>query len=122
MLNLPDETGQIMLAQAGHKLAQLQNRRLPSELSICHFVAEMKHPLWVDNAHSHPLLTHHKAVTDLGVAAYLGVPVIPPDRPDICAVLCLLDIHQRTWRAKDLALMKNAAARILDIAPERLVG
>ena len=82
--------------------------------SICWQVAQMGVPLIVEDAYSHPLLMNHPAVTELGIAAYLGLPV-PQGTDGALLVLCAAEKHRRYWSRTDIATLRDAAAQVREI-------
>jgi PAS domain S-box-containing protein len=73
---------------------------LELDASICQHVVRSDDVLSVDDARAHPLLRDNRAVTELGVVAYLGVPVHTPDGQPVGA-LCAIDAAPRVWTGED---------------------
>ena len=53
-------------------------------------------PLLVQDARGHPLVADNLAVPDLGVLAYLGMPLATADG-HVLGALCAIDTAPRTW-------------------------
>ena len=59
-------------------------RQTPLSHSFCLHVAETGRPLIVDDARDNPLVCDNPAISELGVVAYLGVPLTAPGgRPSV---------------------------------------
>lgn len=84
----------------------------PISHSFCAHVVAMDFPLVIADAPSHPLVMHNPAIAELGVIAYLGVPIHAPGGLSMGA-LCAIDHRQRYWQRSDLRVV-SALARLLD--------
>jgi GAF domain-containing protein len=111
MLSLPLDTHHQILAHSGGALPAEYSSRLPLSHSICRHVGEMRFPLVVDDAYNHPLLHDAPAVNELGVAAYLGVPV-ETDPSEPVHVLCAYHNRQWHWSEQALELVFDAARAV----------
>ncbi|PIE13774.1 MAG: hypothetical protein CSA70_03395 [Rhodobacterales bacterium] len=89
---------QYFLAFAGAPLPTPYAHDLSPDHSVCLHVAEMGVPLVIDNAYVHPLLHGHKAVSELGVGSYFGVPVKLGEQT---LVLCAFDDRKHIWDEDD---------------------
>ena len=91
-------------------------RQVPLSHSLCQHVVGTGAPLVIDDARTNPLVRDNGGVTDLGVGAYLGVPVRAPDG-QVLGSMCAIDLEARTWTAEDQsALATMAAAAQCEIA------
>ncbi len=86
-------------------------RETPLSHSFCQHVVRDDAALVVEDAAAHPRVRDNLAVRDLGVAAYLGVPVRTPDGEPLGA-LCVADVEPRTWSDQDLAVLDELAAAV----------
>src|SRR5436189_6219240 len=59
-----------------------------------------------------PLVQDSPAIAELGVIAYLGVPLITPAGHAL-GTLCAVDSQPRAWTAEDLAALSDLAALAL---------
>jgi GAF domain-containing protein len=84
-------------------------RQTPLSYSFCQHVVTSGEPLLVADARTHPLLLDNKAVLELGVVAYAGVPLISSDG-HVLGALCGLDTQPRVWSAEDVATLRDLAA------------
>jgi signal transduction histidine kinase len=77
--------------------------------SFCQHVVAAGAPLIVQDATRHPLVSENLAVADLGVVAYLGMPLTTPDG-HVLGALCAIDSEPRTWLPSDAAVLRDLAA------------
>lgn len=116
MVTLPEETLQRTILYSGPPQPRRFLESLPIRYSICRHVTGMDFELIAEDAYSHPLLKNHPAVLELGVAAYLGVPIKRADGSSGSGfVLCAIDSHQRRWSQDVIDLMHSAARRLFDL-------
>lgn len=71
-------------------------RETPLSHSFCQYVKSTAKPFVVPDALEHPLVKDTLAIPDLGVRAYLGVPILDPNGSAIGA-LCAIDETPRHW-------------------------
>lgn len=91
------------LAEPWSKMAET-----PLSHSFCKHVVAFDEPLIVRNAHNHPLVKDNPAIHELGIVAYLGIPIVDPDGDPIGA-LCAVDDHIRIWDDQTVRRMKLLA-------------
>ena len=93
-----------------------EGRSVPLSHSLCQHVVSQAAPLRIDDARAAPLVRDNGGVTDLGVGAYLGVPVRSP-AGDVLGSLCAIDLEARAWTDDDVAsLLATAAAAQAEVA------
>jgi len=78
-----------------------QWRETPLSHSFCQHVVASGEPLIVNDAPRHPLVCDNLAITELGVVAYLGVPLRDRDG-HVLGSFCVIDTTARTWTPGDL--------------------
>ncbi|QCO55444.1 GAF domain-containing protein [Pseudorhodobacter turbinis] len=100
--------GQEILANSGLTVPARFNGSIPLSHSICHHTVAMDFPLIIDNTITHPLLRDNLAFQDLGIVAYLGVPVHGHEGKAI-GVFCAVELKQRRWSARDIEIITQAA-------------
>jgi len=83
-------------------------RQTPLSHSFCQHVVRSNDALVVDNAPKHPLVKDNLAIPDLGVMAYLGVPVYVPGKLPVGA-LCVIEGEPRAWKDDEIATLKRLA-------------
>jgi signal transduction histidine kinase len=77
--------------------------------SFCQHVVVAGEPLLVQDAGHHPLLSGNLAVAELGVIAYLGMPLITADG-HVLGALCAIHNEPRVWTSGDAAALRDLAA------------
>ena len=84
-------------------------RRISLDYSICQYAVAAGGPLVVSDARDHPLLAAHPAVTELGVVAYAGVPLIT-STGQCLGTIAVLDWAPRDWGDDQVAVLRDLAA------------
>ncbi len=101
---------QYMLAHAGRALPQEFAGETTLDYSICQHSVAMNFPLVIDDALSHPLMHGNLAVSELGIAAYIGAPVHVQSGKAM-GTICALEFHQRRWTEEEVRFITDAARR-----------
>lgn len=83
-------------------------RQTPLSHSFCQLVKRDNRPLIVEDAPEDTRVCDNLAIPDLGVRAYLGVPINDPNGKPMGA-LCAIDGEPRRWSEQDLAIMTDLA-------------
>ena len=83
----------------------------PLTHSFCQYVVTTDRPLAVSDAREHPLLRDNRAVADLEVVAYLGVPIHAPDG-QVLGSFCAIDSEPHAWTERDLDVLHDIAGMI----------
>ncbi len=84
-------------------------RQTPLSHSFCKHVVTSEAMVVVEDAHSDPLAQDNLAVTDFGVAAYLGVPLMTPGGY-VLGSLCAIDSKPRQWTRENIADLTGLAS------------
>jgi GAF domain-containing protein len=95
-------------------------RETPLSHSFCRNIIDTGSPLEVVDARIHPKLRDNPLVRQLGVVAYLGVPLTTADGQRLGA-LCAVDHEPREWTAEDLLVLRRFAERAM-LELERTTG
>lgn len=91
-------------------------REMPLSHSFCQHTVTLGAPFIVADARQHPLVCQNQAISDVGVIAYLGVPLTTIDGHTLGS-LCVMDTQPRSWTACDVGLLEDlAAAAMTEIA------
>jgi hypothetical protein len=85
-----------------------EKRETPLTHSFCQWVVTSNEPLVVDDARKHAVLKSNRAIVDLNVAAYCGVPVASRGGQALGS-MCAIDSRPRTWTPEDLATLQDLA-------------
>ena len=91
----------------------------PLSHSFCQHVVSQNLPLVVADARQHPLVQSNQAINDLGVIAYLGIPVHTPDGKPIGA-LCAISGDSRAWSAADQQKLARVSASVNGLIRHRV--
>jgi two-component sensor histidine kinase len=84
-------------------------RQTPLSHSFCKHVVTSNAMVIVEDASSDPLAQGNLAVTDFGVAAYLGVPLMTPEGY-VLGSLCAIDSKPRQWTSANIADLTGLAS------------
>jgi two-component sensor histidine kinase len=87
-------------------------RETPLSHSFCQHVVTSGESLIVENAKEHPIVSTNCAIADMGVAAYLGVPLTTP-AGEVLGSLCVVDTTPRTWSDDDVRVMRDFAEIVM---------
>src|SRR3954469_3936805 len=79
LVSLLNADRQFFLSAQGLSEPWASLRETPLSHSICRWVVETERPLVVADARQDPRLCGHPAIKDLGVVAYLAMPLALPD-------------------------------------------
>lgn len=86
-------------------------RQTPLSHSFCKTVVIDQTPLVVTDAENDPRVQDNLAIPDLGVKAYLGVPLIVSGH--VIGSLCAIDTVPRTWSDDDLKTLSDVAEIVM---------
>ncbi len=112
LISLVDDRRQFFKSQYGLPETGASGRETPLTYSFCRYVAETGDALVVPNAALHPAGQDNRAVPDIGVAAYLGMPLTTSDCFTLGA-LCVMDITPRPWSVDDENALRDLAAAVV---------
>lgn len=84
-------------------------RETPLAHSLCRQAVATGEAFVIHDARGHADVRHTPAVVDLGLAAYLGIPLVTRQGHAVGA-FCAADRGPRTWSDSDLELMRDLAA------------
>jgi GAF domain-containing protein len=119
LVTLVEEDRQLFYGCCGVSEPWASARETPLSRSFCHHVVAAGKPLVVSDARQHPLLCDHPAVDDLGIVAYLGVPLCVKAGHRLGA-LCVIDSHPRDWLTADVAAVDDLAAWAVALIERRV--
>ncbi len=87
-------------------------RETPLSHSFCQYEVASGEPLIIADARVHPLVCDNRAIPDLGVVAYAGIPLITPDGYALGS-FCVIDTQPRTWAVDEIGILKDLAAAVM---------
>jgi signal transduction histidine kinase len=76
--------------------------------TFCHYAVRSREPLVIGDTAAHPVYREIPTVHSLGVAAYVGVPIVARDQ--VIGSFCAIDGRPREWTAQDLEVLTELAA------------
>ena len=87
-------------------------RETPLSHSFCQHVVAAREPVIVSDARKDERLLDNLAIRDLGVIAYLGVPLITREGHAV-GTLCVIDHEPRIWTRDEINLVKDVASAVI---------
>jgi GAF domain-containing protein len=114
LLTLIDTDRQYFVSSAGLPEPLRSQRQTPLDYSLCQHAVALGRPLICADARQDAALREVKAVTELGVVAYAGVPL--SSEGHLVGTLCVLDVGVRHWRPDQVEILQ----RLADIAADEL--
>lgn len=108
-----DRDRQFFKSQIGLLGHWAEDRQTPLSHSFCQYVKRDNKALIVENAPEDARVCDNLAIPDLGVRAYLGVPIHDPQEAPLGA-LCAIDSKPRTWDDSDIQFMTDLASCVTD--------
>ncbi|MEZ5899475.1 MAG: PAS domain-containing protein [Hyphomicrobiaceae bacterium] len=106
LISLVDEDRQFFKSCIGLPEPWASLRQTPLSHSFCQYVVRDDVTLRINDARNHELVRDNLAVRDLGVEAYLGVPIRAPGGYPVGS-LCVIDSKPRNWTAESEALLSD---------------
>ncbi len=121
LVSLVDDHRQFFKSAQGLPEPWASLRETPLTHSFCQHVVANAAPLVVNDALSHPLVRNNRAVTDLNVIAYLGIPLITA-HDNTLGSFCVIDTLRREWSVADQLMMTDLAASVMSEIELRAAG
>jgi signal transduction histidine kinase len=81
-------------------------RETPLTHSICQHVVALRQPLIIPDTRKHPVIRENLAIRDLGIIAYLGIPLISPENL-VLGSFCVADFQPRDWTEDDVSILQD---------------
>ncbi len=111
LVSLVDDRRQFFKSAHGLGGPVGEARQTPLTHSFCQHVVTSGAPLVVEDAKANPLVCDNLAIRDLGVRAYLGVPIRSPDG-FVFGSFCVIDTQPRAWLPRELELLGEFAGLV----------
>lgn len=108
-----DRDRQFFKSQIGLSGQWAEDRQTPLSHSFCQYVKRDNKALIIENAPEDSRVCDNLAIPDLGVRAYLGVPIHDPGGMALGA-LCAIDSKPRTWERLEIDFMVDLASCVND--------
>jgi len=111
LVSLVDDHRQFFKSQCGLTEEQNKDRGTPLSHSFCQHVVVRGEPLIVFDAHSDERVQGNLAIRDLGVTAYLGIPLMTADGQALGS-FCAIDTKPRQWTDEQVSIMSDLASAV----------
>jgi len=121
LLSLVDGSRQFFKSIHGAPPALAGVTETPLSYSICARVVASGRPLVVPDLAADPELASHPLVTQVGVRAYAGYPVVAAGG-QVLGSFCVCDTRPHAWGAAELAALADLAALAAEEAERRRAG
>jgi signal transduction histidine kinase len=121
LVSLVDRDRQFFKSSVGLPEPWASNRQTPLSHSFCKHVVSTSAPLSVSDARSHPLLQNNLAILELGVIAYLGIPLTTAQGYTLGS-FCVIDGKPREWTLREMEILRDLATLIIDKIELRLLA
>lgn len=108
LVSLVDDRRQFFKSSHGLGDPWASARGTPPSHSFCQHVVTSGRPLRIDNAPENPLVKDNLAVSEIGVIAYLGVPIVG-SAGDNLGSFCVIDTVPRTWSDEEEHMLLELA-------------
>ncbi len=118
LVSLVDEDRQFFKAQFGLEGPWAALGESPLDRSFCKFTLGSSEPLVIEDARVDPLVRDNLGIGELGIVAYLGMPLTSDDGQTIGS-LCAIDHRPRNWsdqQIEDLRELAHVAMREMGYA------
>jgi two-component sensor histidine kinase len=113
LVSLVDDKRQFFKSLHGLQGPASVARQTPLSHSFCQHVVIARSPLIVTDAENDPRVCDNLAIPDLGVKAYLGVPLTLPSG-HVIGSLCAIDTSPRPWSDTDLKSLSDVAEIVMN--------
>src|SRR4051794_29596287 len=112
LVSLVDEERQFFKSAVGLQEPWATQRETPLSHSFCQYVVASGEPLIVADAREHQPLRDNLAISEMGVVAYAGIPLITHDRQRLGA-FCVIDHQPRTWTETEIDILYDLSASVI---------
>ena len=109
LVSLVDDRGQHFPGLTGLLGWPGDQRGTPLSHSFCQHVVATDRPLLIEDAGTNALVRNNLAFGELGVVAYLGVP-LRTSEGETLGSLCAINSHQIQWTPEQVATLEDLAA------------
>ncbi len=121
LVSLVDDRRQFFKSQQGLPEPWASSRETPLSHSFCQHVVTRCDVLNVEDAREHPMLKDNLAIPELGVIAYLGIPLTDGQGMPLGS-FCAIDTVPRRWTRENEELMRDLAQATLSELELRRLG
>jgi formate hydrogenlyase transcriptional activator len=111
-VSLVDGERQFFKSAVGLAEPWASSRQTPLTHSFCKHAVASGEPFVVSDARENPLVRDNRAVSELGIVAYAGIPLTTPEGHTLGA-FCVVDAQPRVWKDEDVEVLRNLAASVM---------
>jgi diguanylate cyclase (GGDEF)-like protein/PAS domain S-box-containing protein len=111
LVSLVDDHRQFFKSAVGLPEPWASRRETPLSHSFCQYGVTTGEPLIVMDARQHPWLKENLAISELGVIAYAGIPLVSTEER-VLGMFCVIDSLPRVWSEEDVATLRELAAMV----------
>ena len=112
LVSLVDADRQFFKSCVGLPEPWASARQTPLSHSFCQHAVTSREPLVVEDAREHPVVKSNLAIRDLGVVAYLGVPLITSGGHALGS-FCVIDSKPRRWTEREVGVVRDLTAAVV---------
>jgi GAF domain-containing protein len=109
-VSIVDERRQVFLSQYGLPAELTEQSKISA--SFCRYVVAGGEPMVVEDSRREPALQDNPAVSEIGIIAYLGMPLMMPDGT-VMGTFCVIDRQTRKWQEKEVYLLQVLARSVV---------
>ncbi len=113
LVSIVEPESQHFPAQTGLSGSPAEEGKTPISHSFCQHVVLRGEPLIIENALKHHLVCDNPAISNLGVVAYLGVP-IRLKNGHILGSFCAINTAPRSWTDRELTFMQDISEAVVN--------
>lgn len=106
-VSLVDEDRDFYKSACGFGEPLASSRQLEGP-TFCHFTIQSSEPLVIPDTRADPVYRDVPTVQSLGVAAYVGIPIVINGQ--VIGAFCAIDIVPRSWTVDEVGALKELAA------------
>jgi diguanylate cyclase (GGDEF)-like protein len=111
LITLVDADRAFFKSQSGLPDEMAHIRQVPLSHSLCKHVAATQQPLIVSDTRANAMVAENPAVSELGVIAYAGMPLVLSDGNAV-GTFCAVDQVPHEWSEHDLQILSDLAAAV----------
>ena len=121
LVSLVDHHRQFFKSSVGLPEPWATSRQTPLSHSFCQHVVSSNQTLSIADARIHPLLGDNLAIADLGVIAYLGIPLTTAEGYTLGS-FCAIDTAPHEWSDEDVEILRDLAGLAIEKIELRLLA
>ena len=111
LVSLVDTERQFFASAVGLAEPWASLRGTPLSHSFCQYVVEANAPFVVEDAPNHAVVRDNRAIDDLGVIAYAGMP-LRTTQGHVLGSFCAIDNQTRHWSDEDLQTLRDLSLAV----------